>query len=351
MRNPTLLRGDARALPLADRTVDLVVTSPPYFAQRSYTDGGKHYAGQIGDEVTPAEYIANLVAVTRECARVLKPGGSIFVNLGDKYVAKPSGDGSSGRRDRVAAGQRDTRSMGRSKSLMLLPERYRIACTDELDLIARAVLVWSKPNGLPEGQVRDRVYRTHEDWIHLTKQASYYSDCDAIRQAHAPWTAKAYQYEQTGYARRANGDRVDQGGFLKAPVINPLGKMPGSVWEVATQPLNVPACVAADHFAAYPMEWPRRIIRGWSPEGGTVLDPFGGTGTTAMVAEALGRRGVSVEMSADYQRIARWRTNDPGERAKALGVAKPALQLDGQSDLFEMAGMNNGSNPGPVDHG
>ncbi|MCB1248442.1 MAG: hypothetical protein KDB36_03480, partial [Acidimicrobiales bacterium] len=81
--NAGLLRADAIALPLADDSVDLVVTSPPYFALRSYTDGGEHYDGQIGSEATPAEFLAALWAVTGECKRVLKPSGSMFVNLGD----------------------------------------------------------------------------------------------------------------------------------------------------------------------------------------------------------------------------------------------------------------------------
>ena len=81
----SLIRGDATSIPLADDSVDLVVTSPPYFALRSYTDGGEHYDGQIGSEATPQAFLEALWAVTAECRRVLKPSGSIFVNLGDKY--------------------------------------------------------------------------------------------------------------------------------------------------------------------------------------------------------------------------------------------------------------------------
>src|SRR4249919_1498900 len=81
----TVIQANARHLPLPDNSVDLVVTSPPYFALRSYQDGGEHYEGQIGDEATPAEFVAALLEVTRECVRVLKPSGSLWVNLGDKY--------------------------------------------------------------------------------------------------------------------------------------------------------------------------------------------------------------------------------------------------------------------------
>jgi DNA modification methylase len=88
-----ILRANARSLPLADDSVDLIVTSPPYFALRSYTDSGVHYRGQIGSEPTPAEFIASLLEVTRECVRVLKPSGSLFVNLGDKYALNNRGSG------------------------------------------------------------------------------------------------------------------------------------------------------------------------------------------------------------------------------------------------------------------
>jgi DNA modification methylase len=86
---PLLLRGDARTLPLADESVDLVVTSPPYFGLRSYQDGGEHYAGQVGAEASPREFVDALIDCTREMVRVLKPSGSIFVNLGDRYSQRP----------------------------------------------------------------------------------------------------------------------------------------------------------------------------------------------------------------------------------------------------------------------
>jgi DNA modification methylase len=436
-----VLRGDARTLPLPDASVDLVVTSPPYFALRSYTDGGQHYAGQIGSEPTPAEYIAALVECTREWIRVLKPSGSIWVNLGDKYVADNRGSGTDAKRGEAKyapAGRMGYVGEGimPRKSLMLLPERYRIACVDQLGLIARAVVIWSKPNGLPES-VTDRVRRSHEDWVHLTKQPRYYSAVDEIREPHARiWTPG--KNGGTRPALVASRSQYD-GPATSGP--HPLGKLPGSVWEIATEPLKVPEHLGVDHFAAFPTEWPRRIILGWSPSGictacgegrrpvvasvgldmnrpqarraqeladraglteahfaallsvgvsdtgrgaatqsGTgkntpevyalaaearavlggyareyllrrptgfrdgcacpdasaptrpavVLDPFSGTGTTVLVASALGRHGIGVDMSADYCRLAQWRVNDPAQRAKVLGVAKPPAQLAGQ---------------------
>jgi DNA modification methylase len=390
-------QGDARSLPFPDDSIDLIVTSPPYFGLRSYTDGGAHYATQIGSEATPQEFIAALVECTREMMRVLKPSGSIFVNLGDKY--------------------------GPDKSLRLLPERYRIACTDELGLIARAVIVWSKPNGLPES-VRDRVRRSHEDWVHLTLGPKYFEAVDEIREPHTAKPQRRFAPQMRDRGEQPDGARPRRPSTLTDEPragTNPLGKLPGSVWSIPTQPLRVPAELNVDHFAAFPMEWPRRLITGWCPrevctacgEGrrpvteksepyiatqnrsgglarpephggsrsntslgfsrdvvltgyacacldtsapstpGVVLDPFGGTGTTALVADVLGRVGISLDASADYGRIAQWRTQDPKQRERAgRGVTQPvrpttdtmtkvqltelARVVDGELDLSDL---------------
>jgi DNA modification methylase len=408
-----ILRADARALPLADCSVDLIVTSPPYFGLRSYTDGGEHYDGQIGSEETPAEFTAALLACTREWMRVLKPTGSMFVDLGDSYY---SGRGAPGKTTVDAKNLgRTARRAGRSpldrsdlgyprKSLLLMPERYRIACLDDLGLTVRAVMVWEKLNALPES-VTDRVRRSHEDWVHLTMGPRYFASVDEIREPSDPRNLRpsdlAGRVSAKDAARRSS--RLGAVGHPGVPLaFNPLGKLPGSVWAIASEPLKVPAELGVDHFAAFPMEWPRRLIRGWSPSGyctecdeprrptynrdfaiqddcspdtafkrdkhyagnnwrdkprgssmvsrageacacpaptaptrpAVVLDPFGGTGTTALVARAYGRIGISVDMSADYCRIARWRTTDPGEIAKALGVAKPPSEVEGQGELF-----------------
>lgn len=118
--------------------------------------------------------------------------------------------------------------------------------------------------------------------------------------------------------------------------MNALGKLPGSVWEIPTQPLRAPEHLEVDHFAAFPMEWPRRLIKGWCPPDGVVLDPFGGTGTTALVATMLGRTGISVDLSADYGRLAAWRSSDPKERARAAGndASKAVVVAPEQADLF-----------------
>lgn len=425
-----VLRGDARALPLPDESVDLIVTSPPFYALRSYSDGGEHYPGQIGSEPTPAEYIATLVDCTAEWIRVLKPTGSIFVDLGDKYSDRGHGPnrGHGTGRGPQATALSQTRGP-REKSLLLLPERYRIAAVDQLGLIARAVITWHKPNGLPES-VTDRVRRSHEDWVHLTKRPRYYAAVDETREPQAELHRSTGKVENRG-TRRVDGN-ANQGFGLNGHTprqYHPLGKLPGSVWSIPSEPLVVPEHLGVDHFAAFPLEWPLRLIAGWSPPGictacgegrrpvasrtpmqwresptiagrrngssyrpasGTmlapavtmitgyacactpvtdhperrrhawserlpvreyhldgwtmpparpavVLDPFAGTGTTMLAAKALGRVGIGVDRSADYCRLAQWRTTDPAGLAKAMRVSPPPKQLDGQGTLFDLA--------------
>lgn len=383
------------------------MTSPPFWQLRSYTDGGQHYDGQIGAEPTPQEYIASLVDCTREWARVLKPSGSLFVELGDKYATRYSslrGGGRAGLNDdddsRGRSGQ--NRSGVGEKCLLDLPARYSIACVDQLGLIKRANIVWHHVNGLPES-CNDRVRVAHSMVFHFTRLPRYYAAVDEIREPH---TGPAFKgragVNAAGWQPDTQAWRDGGKGFvMRDREYNPLGKLPGSVWEIPSAPLVVPERLGVDHFAAYPPELCRRIIAGWSPPGictacgegrrpvvarhderpmngwppghgastrllngvpgasrpsfagsitgyacacpqpdaptrpAVVLDPFAGTGTTMLVASVLGRVGVGVDRSMDYARLARWRTRDPGERARALGVPKPPPVPDGQGSLFD----------------
>lgn len=247
-----LVRADAVAIPLADDSVDLIVTSPPYFALRSYQDGGEHYDGQIGSEPTPQAFLEALWAVTAECVRVLKPSGSLFVNLGDKYAGSGGGNQGgllAGTKADAVIDQRNERLnvMGaplsynkttiggaRPKSLMGLPWRYAIGCIDQLGLILRAEIIWAKPNGLPES-VTDRVRRSHEQWFHLTAEPRYFAGVDEIRE---PQTGPPIEHYGRVTVEGSRGDGVGRDrphGSLAQPGVirdyNPLGKLPGSVWE------------------------------------------------------------------------------------------------------------------------
>jgi DNA modification methylase len=425
-----VLRGDARRLPLPDGCVDLIVTSPPYYGLRSYTDGGEHYDGQIGSEATPGEYVATLVACTREWVRVLKPSGSLFVNLGDKYStgagaqtgeksealrSSKHGHGGGSKWAEVPP-RRPVRDMP-PKSLLGLPWRYALACMDQLGLILRAEIVWAKPNGLPES-VTDRLRRAHEQVFHFTRLPRYYSAVDEIREP-----SGEYKTPGRGWIAKhscpSDGNRV---GRQQLATQNPLGKLPGSVWTIPSAPLVVPARLGVDHFAAFPPALVRPIVLGWSPPGvcqacgegrrpvadvrktwaprpglitsltmahgydgregarssslatvtgyacactpytlvddnpgaapwkqyhfdswqppptrpALVLDPFGGTGTTALVAAVHGRHGITIDASSDYCRLAAWRCHDPGERARALDVPRPPVVPDDQVALFDV---------------
>src|SRR5262249_35180707 len=241
-----VLQGDASRLPLPDASVDLVVTSPPYFGLRSYTDGGEHYPGQLGSEATPAEYVQALAECTAEWARVLKPSGSMFINLGDKYVADNRGSGTDAKRGAAKyapAGPAGYvgRDMARHKSLLGLPWRYALACTDQLGLILRAEIIWAKPNGLPES-VTDRVRRAHEQVFHLVKQPRYYSAVDEIREPHQVSTLTRgggrrglrIRQEPNPSGTPENGRRDWEGG-MKA-----LGGLPGAGGSIPSAPLVVP---------------------------------------------------------------------------------------------------------------
>lgn len=405
---PRIIQCDARSLPLDTDSVDLVVTSPPYFGMRSYRDGGKHYASQLGGEATPVEYVTSLVQCTREMVRVLKPSGSLWVNLGDKYggAAWETKHGQGARQITASGGLTAGRPYiateqgrvtdrsipgTRHKSLIGIPWRYALRCVDDLGLILRAEVIWSKPNGLPES-VRDRVKRSHETWFHFTLASRYFSAVDELREPTQNRPGLTWDERRNRADSRAKYSPENGHGGSGGMADNPLGKLPSSVWTVATQPLRVPPELGVDHFAAFPMELPRRIILGWSPrdvcsacgEGrrpivrrpgltghdnnpdsrngaacrsaldggsvewaarqahpdyvsgyacacpdvsapampGVVLDPFGGSGTTALVASVLGRQGISVDASADYCRLATWRCADERERAR-VGRQRP----------------------------
>ncbi len=228
-------------------------------------------------------------AATREMARVLKPSGSLWVNLGDKYSGVNPGsyrrhtqplDGGMGYHEAAAASEAaaDVRPEWAgipAKSLMGLPWRYAIGCIDQLGLILRANVIWAKPNGLPES-VTDRVRRSHEDWFHFTKEPRYFSAVDEVREAtqHRPGAMTSPKRKAAGEPARmgeqgandANAT-VDRFGSSRNTVdgmaCNPLGKLPGSVWQIPTEPLRVPDHIGVDHFACVDAETEILSDAGW----------------------------------------------------------------------------------------
>lgn len=270
-----IYRGDAlrilRSWP--DAFVDLVLTSPPYFQLRDYG-----VQGQLGLEQTPEEYVVKLVAICRELRRVLKDTGSLFLNLGDSY---------------------------RDKSLLAVPWRVALALIDEGWLLRNAI-VWHKPNALPR-PVKDRLTTTYEFVFHFTTTRSYYYDLDAIRVPHKGTyrggTPTRRPRMSGGHLARLAGPQI--GGNFRP---HPKGKNPGDVWTV-TPETRAKRFIApgAPHFAPFPETICERPILAACPPHGIVLDPFMGSGTTAVVARKLGRHFLGIELSPEYVEAARRR--------------------------------------------
>jgi DNA modification methylase len=274
-----LICADARALPLADNSVDCVVTSPPYWGLRDYGN-----AGQLGQERSLTEYVVAMVGVGRQLARVLKPSGTLWLNLGDRY-----GD----------------------NELIGIP--WRVAFALQLDgWYIRSEVIWHKLNCLPES-VRDRPSRVHEQLFLLTKSIGYFYDADAIRE---PLVELLRDQSDKRRAMRMNRGVVSVGGGQTSKGVddgaatthtmrsNPAGANARSVWRIATKPYR------GLHFATFPDTLVERCILAGCPVGGRVLDPFIGSGTTGAVAERLGRRWVGADLT--YQHLARARTAQRG---------------------------------------
>jgi DNA modification methylase len=268
----TLWHGDARQVSefIPANSVDVLITSPPYFSLRSYTDGGEHYDGQMGSEATPREFVDNLIAATADWVKVLKPTGSIWVNLGDKYSGSGGNNNSNlGERATLRGPSAYNKASDGipAKSLMGLPWRYANRVVDELGLILRECIIWQKPNGLPES-VTDRCRVSHEYLFHFTRQGRYFAAMDEIREEYGDAHCKPGDVSpnlKSSVVVQPGDARTHRNDGLTVRTANPLGKLPGSVWSIPSEPLVVPDHLGVDHFAAFPSELPRRIILGWSP--------------------------------------------------------------------------------------
>jgi DNA modification methylase len=292
---------------MPDASVDCCVTSPPYWGLRDYG-----HDGQIGLEATPEAYVTRLVDVFREVRRVLTPTGTCWVNLGDSYASAPVGTfNGGGFQDRSAeTGGRDLTGHAQSgridkakasglkpKDLVGIP--WRVAFALQADgWWLRSDVIWSKPNPMPES-VTDRPTKAHEYVFLLTPGPRYYYDADAI----AEDAANAGQIVALGSKSMSKGQANGMGvtatgnGAADTYTVAPR-RNARSVWSIATQPYP------EAHFAVFPEELPRRCIAAGCPEGGTVLDPFTGSGTTLHVARKLGRQAVGIELNETYAGLA-----------------------------------------------
>lgn len=350
-----ILIGDVREklASLPDESVHCVVTSPPYWGLRDYG-----VDGQLGMEPTLGEHIDTMVSVFEEVRRVLRKDGTLWLNYGDCYATSPNGRSAA---DTKAAGNDDRtfrdkpfstvgpilqvdergKRAGRKKEayrpdsglaigagcflkpkdLCMIPNRLAIALQDD-GWWVRSEIVWHKPNPMPES-VTDRPATAHEKIWLLTKSSRYWYDAEAVLQDASPNTHSrlAQDVEAQIGSDRANGGkktngpmkavqrkRAKAGSGVKnndsmdsALAIMPIQRNLRNVWTVPTKGFS------EAHFATFPPDLIIPCIKAGCPEGGTVLDPFGGSGTTGMVADRLSRNAILIELNPAYAEMARKR--------------------------------------------
>ncbi len=337
---------------LVNDSVDCVVTSPPYWGLRDYG-----IAGQIGLEKTMAEHIEVMVAVFREVRRVLNPSGTVWLNYGDCYATTPNGRSASdtkrlGNDDRTFRDKPFSTIQGKlkAKDLCMIPNRLAIALQDD-GWYVRSEIIWHKPNPMPES-ITDRPATAHEKIFMLTKSPRYFYNAAAVRTALTDESVRRLSQDIEGQegSTRANGGRKTNGA-MKAKFPSGWQRGEGShstldhnssrargdkqrghsrkhagfnerwdkmtreeqqanganlknVWSIPTHGFS------EAHFATFPPRIPEICIKAGCPEGGVVLDPFGGAGTTAMVADRLKRDAIIIELNPAYVQIAEKRIYD-----------------------------------------
>ena len=299
-----ILIGDCRDVlrTLPESSLHCCVTSPPYFGLRDYG-----VDGQIGLEQTPSEFVGELVAVFREVRRVLRDDGTLWLNLGDSYAANrgyqvPSTlmNGDATNQAQAGAGQAMRASDFGLKPKDLIGIPWRVAFALQADgWWLRQDIIWHKPNPMPES-VTDRCTKAHEYVFLLSKSERYHFDAAAI--------AEQASGEAPGNSKPTKGGRAFLDGAAEhrtAKSLHAIGaretRNKRSVWTIATKPFS------EAHFATMAPNLAETCIKAGCPNGGTVLDPFGGAGTTGLVADRLGRDALLVEINPDYAAIAQRR--------------------------------------------
>ena len=313
-------QGDALSVlkTMPDQCINTCVTSPPYWGLRNYG-----VEGQIGLEKTPEEYVSKMVEVFREVKRVLRDDGTLWLNLGDSYAGSwgnyaPTGQGDQRPKNterwqrRAYENRADWRPPTSNKHEGLKPKDlvgipWMVAFALRADgWYLRSDIIWHKPNALPES-VKDRPTKAHEYIFLLAKSRRYFYDADAIREPHAEasiarWSDGGEDTDNTKYRKERPDTSV---GNLRngSNPLHPAGRNKRTVWTVPTQPFP------EAHFAVYPPALITPCILAGCPVGGTVLDPFAGSGTTLLVATQHHRKSIGIELNPEYIEIAKRRLN------------------------------------------
>ena len=275
---------------IESNSIDCIITSPPYWGLRDYgedanTDWGDWH-GQLGLEPTLELYLKHMLQITKELKRVLKPTGVMFWNHGDSYTSYYGKHGN--RTTKEKWGDRGSLTDDLRppipkkipyKSLCLQNYRLVLRMVDEQGWILRNIIIWHKPNHMPSS-VKDRFTNAYEPIFMLVKRKRYWFDLDAVRVPHKlnfgpPSKAKSsgQKWEGLQTIAKHSGYYGPNGELL----VNPLGKNPGDVWTIPTQPFP------EAHFATFPEKLVEPMIKAGCPKEGIVLDPFMGSGTTAKV--------------------------------------------------------------------
>mgnify|MGYP004718016555 FL=1 len=307
METDRILCGDAlemlRTLP--DNSVHCCVTSPPYYALRDYG-----VDGQIGREDTPAQYVARLTDVFSEVRRVLRPSGTLWLNIADTYAGKGNQGDSvdpkypNGRTGQTVAINRRVEGC-KAKDMIGIPWMLAFALRDS-GWYLRSDIIWMKANPMPES-CKDRPSRCYEHVFLLTKSRSYYYDAAAIAEPVAESTPmrmrrkfgkNKYSAGIPGQAHQHLND-YRPNGYAEEDI--PLLRNKRDVWQINSVPYK------GAHFAAYPPKLVETCLLAGCPQDGIVLDPFLGSGTTAAVAKQMGRHYIGIELNPDYCALAEQR--------------------------------------------
>lgn len=336
---------------LPENHFDICVTSPPYWGLRDYG-----VEGQIGLEPTLGEHLQKTVEVFAEVHRVLKPTATLWLNYGDCYASSVNGRSAA---DTKAAGNDDrtfrdkpfstVQGVLKAKDLCMVPNRVAIAL-QEWGWWVRSEIIWAKPNPMPES-ISDRPATAHEKIFMLSKSARYFYDAGLVRQkctgnTHSRGTKLSPPNEEAAHGRKGWSksieEKADKQRGHSRPHAGFNGKWdkmdkaeqqangrnlrnwepaPMQVWKIATKPFK------EAHFATFPPELVERCLDAACPKGGHVLDPFGGAGTTGLVADRKQLDCTMIELNPDYQHIAIERIDRDRGRKVFDGIVQEALPL------------------------
>lgn len=316
-----ILIGDCREQlrTLPERSVNCCVTSPPYFGLRDYG-----HEAQMGLEPTPDEFVAGMVAVFAEVRRVLRDDGTLWLNLGDSYNAQP---GQRKTADKAGAKQQTnagspgapSRHVADLKPKDLIGIPWRVAFALQADgWYLRSEIIWHKPNPMPES-VTDRPTKAHEQLFLLAKSPRYYYDAEAVKE---DGVGRETYFGSDAYSK---GSGRNDSGSYNDKVCTKRNRR--SVWTITTKPFK------GAHFATFPPDLIEPCILAGCPPEGTVLDPFGGAGTTGLVAKLHGRNAILCELNPEYAAMARERIDAPVAGKKP----KRAANDNSAPDLFAAA--------------